>query len=230
MQLAHALAQLRESERVLAEALILVSSRRVADAELHEGAARLAGWSAAHLGALDRFADRYGRATARKPHRVRAALLRDLRPGGPGLVADLHDLAMLAHQVHLSWVAVGQAARALRDDELHDAVERLGRETDRQIAWIRTHLQLATPQALTVPGRAGSLVAALSGSGWGMALLAGAVAAALGARRGVRYAPGAAAALALGVGARLAARRLARPVAVRQRLHAARRAIPTGAP
>jgi hypothetical protein len=231
MKLAHSLAELREAERVLAEALVLVSHRHVKDAEVHEGGRRLAGWSAAHVAELEPFTDRYGRAVAGKPHRVSAALLRDGRVGGPGLLSDLQDLAMLAHQVHLSWVVVGQAARALRDEELHGAVLRLGRETDRQIAWIRTHIQLTAPQALTVPGGAGSLIATLSASGWGAALLGVTCAAALGSRRrGGGYASGALAALVLGTGARLLGRRLARPVAARQRLNAARRAIPAGAP
>jgi hypothetical protein len=44
-----------------------------------------------------------------------------------------------------------QAARALRDNEMAATLIEIGLETDRQVAWLDTHIKTIAPQALVVP-------------------------------------------------------------------------------
>ncbi len=44
-----------------------------------------------------------------------------------------------------------QAAQALRDEEMIAACQRGTEQTDRRIAWLRTRIDQAAPQALVVP-------------------------------------------------------------------------------
>lgn len=67
------------------------------------------------------------------------------------LLSDLHQAWLLAEEVHLRWTVLGQAARVLRDRTLAVTCARLGAETDRQVAWLRTRIEAAAPQALIVP-------------------------------------------------------------------------------
>jgi hypothetical protein len=43
-----------------------------------------------------------------------------------------------------------QAAKALRDTELLESCASFQRDADRQLAWLRTRIDQAAPQALTV--------------------------------------------------------------------------------
>lgn len=151
MQIDKVLARLRSSERLLALSLVAVSDRHVREPEVRETARLLASWSSLHVDELVRFEVRYGTAITEQPDRLRDALFHDPRVGGLGLLEDLHDLSLLVHQVHLCWGELKQGAQALRDESLLEACERLGHETDRQAAWVRTQLRAHAPQPLTVP-------------------------------------------------------------------------------
>ena len=83
-------------------------------------------------------------------HHRESPLFEGPRSGGIGLLRDLHDLWLAAAEVHLCYEAVRQAGRALHDKELVALCDRLGLQTDRQLAWLRTRIDQAAPQALTV--------------------------------------------------------------------------------
>jgi hypothetical protein len=83
-------------------------------------------------------------ATPRRP-------LHGVAGNGVGLLLDLHELWLLAQQVNVCWTVLSQAARALRDEELLSEVEAMASETGRQLAWLRTRITQAAPQALVVP-------------------------------------------------------------------------------
>jgi hypothetical protein len=63
---------------------------------------------------------------------------------------DLHDLWLLANEVHLCYTVLSQAARALRDREMEQACKQLDDQTHRQISWLMTRIKQAAPQALVV--------------------------------------------------------------------------------
>jgi hypothetical protein len=151
------LARLKSSERLLSGALVAMADRHVQEAEVRDTARLLASWSRLHAEEMARFELRYAQArveSSEQPDRLREALFHEPRVGGLGLVEDLHDLSLLVHQVQLTWLELEQAAHALGDGALVEACARLGHETDRQGAWLRTQIKLHAAQALTVPARA----------------------------------------------------------------------------
>ena len=71
--------------------------------------------------------------------------------GGLGLLRDLQDLYLMAAECDIAWTLVGQAAKALRDDDLLDVgARRCESETAMQLQWLRTRMKQAAPQALVV--------------------------------------------------------------------------------
>jgi hypothetical protein len=86
-----------------------------------------------------------------EPRRLAAALFQGRRAGGLGLLRDLHDLWLLAQEALITWEVPHQAALALRDPELVRACAHATVRADRRIAWLRTRIDQAAPQALIVP-------------------------------------------------------------------------------
>lgn len=142
---------LHGSEQQLAEAYTSVGERHAAEAEIRDMCKQLASWSRAHMQALGPLIHRYGAQTSKEPAQLAESLFQGPRITSTGLLRDLHDLWLLANQVHLCYLALGQAARALRDMDMERACQDLGLETDRQIAWLLTHIKQIAPQALVVP-------------------------------------------------------------------------------
>lgn len=71
-----------------------------------------------------------------------------MRSGPVGLLRDLQDLYLLASFVAITWDLVEQAGQAVRDAELLAAVASCREESMTQIAFLRTRLEQAAPQAL----------------------------------------------------------------------------------
>ncbi len=101
MKIARYLALLDHSEQRLAEALMMLSDRHAAEAELSHLARVLAGWSGLHSQTLGPWRSRYGKLPDPDAERLRSALFHDPRAGGIGLARDLHDLWLLAQSVHM---------------------------------------------------------------------------------------------------------------------------------
>jgi L-ascorbate metabolism protein UlaG (beta-lactamase superfamily) len=141
---------LRQSERLLANAFLMVAGRHALDPELREMCRQLAVWSSLHADALEPLAQRYGEQSAKEPARVRRALFRGSRAGGVGKLRDLHDLALLAGQSKLSWTSLRQAAGSLRDRDMEMVCSKSLAETERQLAWLQTQIKNTAPQALAV--------------------------------------------------------------------------------
>jgi len=56
----------------------------------------------------------------------------------------------MASECDIAWTLVGQAAQGLRDEALAATVATCERDTGRQVAWLRTRMKQAAPQALVV--------------------------------------------------------------------------------
>src|SRR5205085_7339150 len=135
----------------MAEASVALRERHPGDPEVQSAGRLLETWSRLHLSDLMPFADRYGRKPRREGQKLRSALLGSKKPGGFGLVRDLHDLWVLAHGAKIAIITLTQAARTLRDQPLETVLARISFENERQIAWILTKLKHSAPQALVVP-------------------------------------------------------------------------------
>jgi len=135
----------------LATALVLIAERHERDPEISHVSTVLAGWARADHDALVPFAERYGAIAADQPQKVRSALLGGIRTGLFGLLSDLSDLTLLAEQAKIAWTILFQGAKELHDTELQ-TVAGAGREHARRtIAWARTEISHAAPEALSVP-------------------------------------------------------------------------------
>ncbi len=121
------------------------------EAEIREGTQVLAEFSRQALEALRPFTERYGERSEREPKALRQTLFPKPRAGSFGLLRDLHALHVLADDVHIATKVVKDAARALRDDELHNLALHLYGQNQRQQAWVDTMIKENAAQAVVVP-------------------------------------------------------------------------------
>lgn len=69
---------------------------------------------------------------------------------GLELLRDLRTLYVAAEEVSITWVMAGQAAQALRDQDLLAIVRECHVETELQVKWLTTRIKVGSPQALVV--------------------------------------------------------------------------------
>jgi hypothetical protein len=150
MHLGNYLGLLDNSEQQLAEALRTVATHHGDEPDILQTCRLLAGWSEQHRQQLEPLIARYKEKKDQEPDKLKSDLFAGPRKGSLALLRDLHDLWLLANEVKLSWTVLLQAAYALRDEELKSACIELGKQTDRQIAWLQTRIKQAAPQALVV--------------------------------------------------------------------------------
>lgn len=74
----------------------------------------------------------------------------ETRSGPVGLLRDLQELYLLAHQVDITWTMIKQAGQGLRDKELLDVVSTCDGESKTQMQWLQTRLKTTASQALLV--------------------------------------------------------------------------------
>ena len=150
MNLAHYLGLLHRSQLELAIAFREVGADHADEPDVILECQRFALQCDRHAGALEPFVGRYGEDADDEPDRLHSELFRGSREGGLGLLRDLHDLYLMAAECDISWTLVGQAAKGARDTELLEVVDRCEGETATQMAWLRTRMKQAAPQALVV--------------------------------------------------------------------------------
>jgi hypothetical protein len=150
MHLATYLGLIHTGEKTLADSFRQVADGHPEEADVFHTCRRLAGQCEEHVEALVPLVERYGEHPADEPERLHAEGLSETRTGGLGLLRDLHDLYLLAHYLDIAWTLVGQAAKGARDTEAIDIVAVCEKETKTQLAWLKTILKQAAPQALLV--------------------------------------------------------------------------------
>jgi hypothetical protein len=150
MNLAHYLGLLHRSQTELANAFREVGEGHREEADVFHMCERLARQCDAHAEQLGPFAQRYQEAADDEPERLHSALFEKPRSGSLGLLRDLHDLYLMAAECDISWTMIGQAAQGVRDHDLLHVVHACEGETAMQLAWIRTRMKAAAPQALVV--------------------------------------------------------------------------------
>ncbi|MFI2563418.1 hypothetical protein [Paenarthrobacter sp. NPDC018779] len=142
---------LHKGEQTLAESFRQVSEGHGAEPDIHFLCQTLAKQCDHHEDVLRPLAERYGEDSPdNEPERLHADGLSKTRSGPVGLLRDLQDVYVLASLVDMTWTVVAQAGSALRDEELLAAVESCQKETQTQLAWLKTRMKQAAPQALLV--------------------------------------------------------------------------------
>lgn len=137
-----------DAERTLAASLRTVADGHAAEADVHHLGHQLAAQCDAHAEALAPLVQRYGSQPDDEPERLAAQGLSQVRTGPVGLLRDLQDLYLLAGFVDITWTLLGQAGSAARDTDILHIVGTCEKQTATQLAWLRTRLTQAAPQAL----------------------------------------------------------------------------------
>jgi len=148
VHLATYLGLLHTSLRTLADAFREVAKGHGDEPDVQHTCTVLASRIDEQASALGPIVERYGEHSEPEPERLHAAELKKTRTGGVGLLRDLQDLYALASFTDITWTVVGQAAQALRDEELIDVVSTCEQDTARQLAWLKTRIKQSAPQAL----------------------------------------------------------------------------------
>lgn len=150
MQLAHYLGLLHRAQSTLADAFREVGAAHADEVDVFHMTSKLAKQCDAHAERLARFAERYDEQADDEPDRLHGELFSGTRSGPLALLRDLHDLYLMTCECDITWTLVGQAAQGARDEELLDVVNACEGETAIQLAWLRTRMKAAAPQALVV--------------------------------------------------------------------------------
>jgi hypothetical protein len=160
MKLGLALRALHHAETELAEDYGRVAERHAAEHDVHHLCRSLAKQCESHAErlrpAVARYADDPGDAESGRGltdvldllRRRASELVGRQPPAGLLLLRDLRELFLSAEGCSITWVMVGQAAQAARDDELLELVRACHEETELQVKWLVTRIKEAAPQAL----------------------------------------------------------------------------------
>lgn len=119
--------------------------------EIVTGPKKLSEFSAEACEKLQPYFDKYGLHEAKEPEKLRLALFPTPRPGAFGILRNMHDLFLLATEIHVALTVVMQAAKQLRDDDLIQLCIRLDKQNKRQLAWCMTQIEHRAPHTVVVP-------------------------------------------------------------------------------
>ncbi|WP_250036663.1 hypothetical protein [Paractinoplanes maris] len=150
MHLAHYLGLLHRAQLARADAFRQVADAHGAEPDIDHLCRQQAKRCDDHAARLEPFARRYAEKAPEEPERLHSELFRGTRTGGIGLLRDLQDLYLMTAECDICWTVVGQAAQGARDRDLLDVVTRCEGETAIQLAWLRSRMKQAAPQALVV--------------------------------------------------------------------------------
>jgi hypothetical protein len=142
---------LSDANEELVTACEYLSSQHGQNAEIREGAKVIGNFSRDVIERLQPFIVKYGDRTEKEPRKLRKTLFAKRRAGGFGLLRDLHALHVLAADAHVAAKVLKDAARELRDDELHALCLFAYGQNQRQQAWVDTMIKESAAQSLVVP-------------------------------------------------------------------------------
>ena len=146
------LGMLQGAERELASSFRTVADGHGDEPDVHSICTVLAKQCDEHVESIQPIVERYGSQPDDEPERLHAVALPEPRTGSLALLRDLQDVHLLASFVDMTWTLVGQAAKALRDEDLEQVIARHEAETQVQVTWLTTRMKQAAPQALVVAG------------------------------------------------------------------------------
>ncbi|KOP23171.1 molybdopterin oxidoreductase [Hapalosiphon sp. MRB220] len=141
---------LHHSEQDLADAFKTIANHHSDEPDVYNMCKLLSSWSDEHVQDIKPLVDRYSEQESNEPDRLTQTLFEEPRSGSLALVRDLHDLWLLANEIHLCYIILLQAARALRDLEMEKICQQFDQQIERQMLWLLTRIKQAAPQALVV--------------------------------------------------------------------------------
>jgi hypothetical protein len=150
---------LHDAETDLAHQYRVVAEREAAEHDVYYLCHTLASQADEHAEHVRRVAERFGEELSEPGAdrltnvlagaRHKASELLGRRPeAGLLLLRDLRELYLMAEEVNVHWLALGQVAQAVRDHALLDEVSDLHKQTLTQIKWLKTRIKEAAPQVL----------------------------------------------------------------------------------
>jgi hypothetical protein len=150
MQLPVMLDDLVTAKRALADSFRVVSIGHPQDADVHFLTMAFARECDEQVSELRELSRRFDGSFPADSGDVEIRSLMRVHAGPLGLLRDLQDLHARADRVNTIGQAVRQAALVLDDRPLVRAVDACREQTQKQMDWLRTALDKASPQALIV--------------------------------------------------------------------------------
>ncbi|GAA6527628.1 hypothetical protein [Intrasporangium sp. DVR] len=158
MKIGTVLRELHEAENDLVKNLLTVAERHRVDHDIFHLGRTLAEWSRRHVGEIAAIARKYGEQLDPEPHgelgpvaalREKGSELLGRTPdAGLLMLRDLRDVYLHAAAVLADWEMIGQAAQAIKDEELVSLAHRCQQETTRQMKWANSKIKEASTQVL----------------------------------------------------------------------------------
>ena len=150
MHLGHYLRLLDHAQQALSDAFREVAEAHQDEPDVRIDSERFAARLEQHASRLTPVLRQYGEDADDEPEPLLSSLFRGPRTGPLGLLRDLHDLYLLATECDISSTLIAQAAQGTRDARLAGIADDYQREATVQLAWLRSRLKQAAPQALVV--------------------------------------------------------------------------------
>ncbi|MCU1368140.1 MAG: hypothetical protein JWL72_2838 [Ilumatobacteraceae bacterium] len=150
MHLGHYIELLRHSQDVLSKAYREVAAAHPDEPDVRIDCEKFAEQIQRHSDRLAPVHTRYSGESQNEPERLLSSLFHGTRSGPLGLLRDLHDVYLVASECDLAWTLITQAARGARDTELICIASECDGQVAVQLAWLRSRMKQAAPQALVV--------------------------------------------------------------------------------
>lgn len=150
MHVGNYLGIVKASEEQLANAFFTVAEHHKDEPDIDSVCHLQAAWSRQHVEQIKPLCEKYSEQKNAEPERLYQVLFQGTRTGSLALLRDLHDLWLLANEVHLCWLVLDQAAKALRDQQFEKTCLECDQQTQRQLAFLLTRIKQSAPQTLIV--------------------------------------------------------------------------------
>ena len=146
------LVRVARSELLRGEAFVATAEVHIDEPDVHSLCLTLAEQCVRHTKRLSAVLPAYGPAGSGRVRRSSAGVSPGSEPGPEALLRDLQELHSHADLVHIGWVVILQAAKALGDADLGSVAEECDAETSIQLSWLETRLKHSAPQTLIAAG------------------------------------------------------------------------------
>ena len=150
MHLGHYIKLLHHSQQALTNALRAVGAAHQDEPDVRIDSDKFAARLERHTAKLERALQRYRDGADAEPDHLLNDLFHGPRSGSLGLLRDLHDLYLLTSECDIVWTLIAQAAQGARDAQLVGIADECRRDVTVQLAWLRSRMKQAAPQALVV--------------------------------------------------------------------------------
>ena len=150
MHIGHYIGLLHHSQQCLIEAYRTVADAHADEPDVRIDCTKFAERTEQHEAKVAPVHARYADEAEDEPDNLLSTLFHGPRSGPIGLLRDLHDLYLAVSECDICWTLISQAARGARDEELVAIASECEGDVSVQLAWLRSRMKQAAPQALVV--------------------------------------------------------------------------------